>query len=196
MTFFDPGEISLYFRHIWSVLALGSDVRLPSTYGDVTPGELKDWTEDDVILMIEEGRRQLDSLATQFEQTRSRGQYLFTLGLAVLVSTAAGATRLTHNVLLFLLWFAGFILLVISLLGAATIVVASGRLGGIDSVLLSRTPRESGLARELAAAYPGAVVISADTVRVRHSMLRDSVWFMVVGLILVGVGVLIVSLSS
>lgn len=196
MNLFDRGELALYFRHIWSVVALSSDLRRPSTYGELVPGDLNDWKEEDLHLVIEEGRRQLDSLATQFEQARSRGQYLFTLGLALLVTTAAGATRFNENLIVFVIWFIGFLLLVVAVLGAAAIVVAPGQLGGVDSVLLSRTSADADIVRELAAAYPRAVVTSADSVRVRHSLLRDSVWFLVVGLIVIGVGTAIVAITS
>lgn len=196
MNLFDRGELALYFRHIWSVVAPSSDLQLPATYGDLVPGDLNDWNEDGLHLMIEEGRRQLDSLASQFEQTRSRGQYLFTLGVALLVTASAGATRFNENFFVFMIWSIGFLLLVVAVLGAAAIVVAPGQLGGVDSVLLSRTSADADIARELAAAYPRAVVTSADSVRVRHSLLRDSVWFLVVGLIVTGVGTAIVALTS
>lgn len=196
MSLFDRGELALYFRHIWSVVAPTSDLQPPSTYGDLVPGDLDEWDEYSLQIMIDEGRRQLDSLAAQFEQTRSRGQYLFTLGLALLVTMAAGAARYNEYFAVFVIWFIGYLLLVVAVLGAAAIVAAPGQLGGIDAVLLSRTSAETDISRVLATAYSRAVIISADSVRVRHSLLRDSIWFLVVGLIVTGVGTAIVSVTS
>lgn len=184
---FDAGELGLYFRHVWSVVALSSDLDVPTTYGDLAPADLGDWDADELDLMIDEGRRQLDSLATQFEQTRSRGQFLFTLGVALVVPAGAvGATRFDDSFPLFMVWFLGFLSLAVAVLGAAAVVVAPGQLKGIDAVLLSHPPESGDVRLELASAYPRAVTTSADTVRVRHSLLRDSVWFLVIGLALVG----------
>lgn len=183
MSLFDRGELSLYFKHILSLMAPGTTISIPSTYGEIAPGVLDAWSDEDIEVMVEEGRRQLDSLNINFEQVRSRGQHIFTVVLAGLGVASAGATVVIDDLPVFIAWAAGIGFLLVSLLGAAAVFAATAQLGSVDAVLMSNGP-VSQVRRILAAAYLRAIMTSADAVRLRFSMLRDSIWFFTVGVII------------
>jgi hypothetical protein len=46
------------------------------------PGDMSKWEDDDLNLLIDEGRRQLDRQGSDLEQIRGRAQFLFTTTLA------------------------------------------------------------------------------------------------------------------
>lgn len=178
---FDRGELKLYFRFVLSLLSPGNPMRPPSTYGDLKPSAIDDWSEDEVELLLVEGRRQLDSLAVGLEQIRSRGQYVFTIALALLVAVGAGGGRFVENLGLLFIWFTGATFILLAFLGAAATYAATGVVSAVDVVLLTSVKPHTNITRDVAASYPRSVMTTADTVRMRFSLLRDAIWFLAVG---------------
>lgn len=66
-------EASIYARHVLAVFVPGRRVRTH----DVVPedlarvGDLKDWSDDDMRLLIDECRRTLDQQQAQFDRVRT-----------------------------------------------------------------------------------------------------------------------------
>src|SRR5216683_1643389 len=77
----------IYSRHILGLLLPGKKVAVAVVH-QMKPDPLEKWEEQDLKLMIEEGRRQLDRQFSDLEHTRSRAQWVFTVGAAVAASLA------------------------------------------------------------------------------------------------------------
>jgi hypothetical protein len=181
----DRGEVRLYFDHVLALIVPGHRPKVPDNYG-VEPGVLEEWSDSDLDLMLNEGRRELDASTALLNDLRSRGQVLFTILLAF-VGFAVGGRVLTTvrgSTPFFAFWYLGLVLTGIGLLGAAAVFATTAEMGSVDAELLSREP-PTGLKRGLAAAYPQAVKRSKLTTMARFTVLRDATWFGVLGVLTV-----------
>ena len=186
MALFDRSEAVLYLEHLLALFKPNFRPSIPDTYG-VDPGDLHDWPDADLPVLIEEGRRKLDALDERHEQIRSRGQTLFTvmLGfLAVAVGTRFLST-VADSTVAFVVWYAGLAIGAVGLLGAAAVFATTAEMGAIDTVLLSREDPAAGITRSLAQGYPKAVKKSMLSVMARFTVLRDATWFSILGAVLV-----------
>jgi hypothetical protein len=188
---FDKGELRLYFGHVLRLLSPSHEIRLIDTYKrsggtTVEPGTLQGWSDEDAALVVTEGRRQLDSLSAQFEQIRDRGKFLFTTLIAFIAVVVGLSPKLTHRSAgLFVPWYVGLVFIAVGLLGAAAVFVVTAELGSVNVVLLSLSdPTTTRIERELATAYPVAVKRSHVAVQNRFTILRDSLWFGIIGAVI------------
>jgi hypothetical protein len=183
---FDRGELRLYLEHIWMMAAPHHRPSTPDSYAGRTRAVLDDWPDVQLQSLIDEGRRQLDDLNHQFENVRSRGQYLVGMILLVLAFVASRAAFFANSgPVSFTAWYLGGAVLLLALLGAVAVFATTGELGSIDTVLLAEEPPGTDLQRTLATAYPSAVRQSANAVRLRFTLLRDATWFAVLGILVV-----------
>jgi hypothetical protein len=181
---FDKNEIPLYFGTVLQLLWPGYIAPTPDTYGKLKPTDLEGWGDDQLLLILEEGRRQLAEFNDRFDGLRVRAQWLFTTILALLVFVSGQLEHLTNrHWTFFVAWFLGAILLVVALLGSAAVFLATAQLGSVDTVKLSAENPAEDLVALLARSYPKMVVISANTCRARFTILRDALWFLVLGVL-------------
>lgn len=181
---FDKGEMSLYFSTVRQLLWPGHIAATPNTYGTLTPTDLEGWSQDQLALMLEESRRQLEEFNSRFDDLRVRAQWLFTTILALLVFVGGQLKSLTgRHLALYVGWYSGAVLLVVALLGAAAVFLATAQLGSVDTIKLSAENPSEDMLAVLARSYPKMVVVSANTCRARFTILRDALWFLLLGVL-------------
>ena len=173
------GELSRYARHIAALFV--PNTAAPAQAADCNdPGDLTPWKEDDLHLLIEEGRRQIDRQHDDLERIRTRAQIVLALGLALVGTIAALDNRITTSGsdLARVLWVAGLVSGAWSILGAAATSVVKADVEMIDATTLStyETPIQS----RLAADYAGIVVAGENQLATRLTNLRHAVMWLLI----------------
>ncbi|MGM0931162.1 MAG: hypothetical protein ACQEXN_15860 [Actinomycetota bacterium] len=148
------------------------------------PGDMAGWDATDKILLIEQGRIQLERQRQDLENIRQRAQFLFTTTLGTIGLVSLGFPQLATHSGALILWFLGVTVLVMAMLGAAGVVVAKKLLREIHTSLLSM--QASPLYDALAIAYAGSISQGENTVATQITVFRDAVFCLIVGLLLVG----------
>ena len=150
-----------------------------------------DWTEDELELLIDEGRRQSDRQLADLEQIRGRAQWLFTTGAPIVVAIASvyGAFHKGDSGWWIVLWLTSLIVASYGLLGAAAIMTIRADFNVIDSAKLSgyQRPILSALAHD----YAAMLGTGENTIATRVTVF----WQSVVWLILGGYGALVTWLA-
>lgn len=167
-------EARLYLYYVLAVLRPG--VRVP-TFGkpEQFTASLAAFTADeDLKILIEEGRRALDRQETDLERIRSRATTLLTIGLAEIAVLSALATRtLQHGPLVTTLWCSSGVTVILGIGGAASVLTSQARVGWVDPrQMASGTPP---LALAIAYEYLQSLGEGEETVRTRLTVLRDAV---------------------
>ena len=181
---FDKGEVSLYFGTVLQLLWPGYVHPTPNTYGELDPTGLDGWSSANLELMLHEGRQQLAGFNTRIDDLRVRAQWLFTTILALLVFVGGQLQSFAgRHLVLYLGWYLGAVLLLVALLGSAAVFLATAETGSVDSVKLTAENPAQDLLAVLARSYPKAVIVSANTARTRFTILRDALWFLVLGIV-------------
>jgi hypothetical protein len=168
-----PSEATVYLGHL---LGLWPGKEVPTYKVHVTvPKDTSSWSPEELTLLVEEGRRQLDRQSSDLECIRGRAQFLFTtaLGLLIIVFADAKTIVTSNNLGPFALWCLAILLSILTLLGAASIITARKELGLIDAAKLTTTERP--ILPELAAAYGRCVRIGENTVATQVTVFRDAV---------------------
>ncbi len=166
-------EFRLYLCYVAAVFWPG--VRVP-TFG--TPAEfttnLDSLTDDDLKILIEEGRRMLDHQEMGLERIRSRAVTLLTVGLAeTAVVSALAARAFHHDAPAAVTWCLGVVAIVLAIGGAISVLTAQARMGRVDARHLATcTPP---LLRATAHEYLQSLGEGEETVRTRLTVLRDAV---------------------
>lgn len=169
----------IYLQHAVGLFLPGHP---PDTYKahQVDAGTLDGWSEQDLDLLIEEGRRQLDQQYSDLERIRNRAQFVFLTSLA-LVGTLGGLIRDTSSTGGWAsgLWLASALATTWALLGAAGIMTVTAVFSGIDSAVLSNYPPP--IKPRLAADYAGMLADGENTVATRLTVHRSAVLWLLVG---------------
>lgn len=170
---------SIYLWHVIGVVMPGHDVPVHNS-DRLVPGSIKDWDDDELQLLIDEGRRQSDRQQDQLEQVRGRAQWLFTVGVAALAALG-GALGAGHPRAAWLvIWsMVSLVLLAYGIAGATAILVAKADFKMIHTAVLSGLERPIG--RELAAAYARMMSTGENTVATRLTIFRQAVVFCLLG---------------
>ncbi|WP_121247924.1 hypothetical protein [Solirubrobacter pauli] len=168
----------IYAEHVLGLLAPGREI--PSHSADrVAAASLAGWSPYELFLMIEEGRRELDRQARDFERVQARAQWLYTVAAAV---TAAIGTTLVKGDPTFIHWVLGLVALVLlgwGTAGAVAIVVVRADFSVIHAPVLSGLARPVDFA--LAETYAGMMSTGANTVATRVTVLRQAVVLVATG---------------
>jgi hypothetical protein len=172
---------AIYLRHILGLLQPGRQVVVPAAH-QVQASSLDNWTEEDLTLMIEEGRRQLDRQYSDFEHLLSRAQWLFTVGAAVIASLVAAFAKSQAGGPPVVLRALAFAFVVYGVAGAGAIMVVRADFSTIDTATLSqRTPP---IRKELAGDYSAMLGKGENTVAARLTVFHEAVLYLVIGGIL------------
>jgi hypothetical protein len=164
--------------HVVSLVAPGQDV--PVFLADqMLPQGVDGWDDDDLQLLIEEGRRQVDRQQSDLGQIRARAQWLFTVGVAALVALGGGFASVHPPLGLALMWLVGMVLLVYGVGGAAAIVTVKADFSVIHAAVLSAA--DPPVRRALASAYARMMPTGENTVATRLTVLRQAVVFCLAG---------------
>jgi hypothetical protein len=169
---------AIYALHVAALLMPGT--KIPSLEAhQAQPQSLEGWTDSELELMIEEGRRQVDRQLDDLDRTRARAQWLFTLGVAALGALGAGFIETAPDAGGSAAWIIGMVILTWGLGGAAAIMVVRAEFRYIDTALLSSTPRP--VLRNLADAYARMTRLGENSIATRITMFRQAVLFMLIG---------------
>jgi hypothetical protein len=167
-------EWRTYGRYIFLLFRPG--VKAPVFPSDPNkPGEVNGWSEQELTLVVEEGRRQSDRVSHDLEHVQARAQILLTTGIAILIGAAAGTRAVVDHggLWLFLCWGLTILLVLASVFGATAILVVRADREVIHATVLSNRPRP--VLRELAAAYASSVTTRERTFATRLTLFRDAV---------------------
>jgi len=141
-------------------------------------------------MLLEEGRRQIDSQRSDLENLKSRCQFLLTISLATLALAAATLADAKGSRITLGLWSAAILLLLVGMLGAAANLGTKDAFRIADIVVLSKTNPLSPncLARE----YYQVVKDSFDLVATRYIVYRKAVFLQILAsLILLSIWIFI-----
>jgi hypothetical protein len=168
----------LYVGYVVSLVLPGVELPLYKSH-QIKPASLDDWPEEDLDLMIDEGRRQADRQMTDFDRIGGRAQWLFTIGTALVVT---GATRfVVHggSGFHFALWVAALALLTLGVGGSAALMATRADFNQIDTAVFSAyaDPRK----HALASAYSRMLGLGENTLATRITIFRQAVVYVIVG---------------
>jgi hypothetical protein len=174
---FRHGQL-IYGLHVLAVLMPGEAVRVFRAH-QIKAVALDGWSGEELDLMVEEGRRQLDRQLSDLERIRGRSQWLFSIGAAVTVAVAGALAGDEPNAPRLLLWLAALALVVYGTAGAAAVMTVRADFKTIDTAALSaETPP---IKEALAGSYSRMLGTGENTVATRLSVFRQAVVFVVLG---------------
>ncbi|MFD4034778.1 hypothetical protein ACFWVP_30820 [Streptomyces sp. NPDC058637] len=167
--------------YLYYCVALFHPGRTMPTFAEPEPHtrDILPLSDDELTLLIEEGRRQLDRQMADMDRIRTRAGALATVALAL---TAAVVSKLPdvlqRHWTLISLWGVSCALAFLAVAGAASILSARAVLGRIDTRLAAQGLRP--LRSDLAEAYVELVSTGEETVRTFLTVFRDAVTLVVV----------------
>lgn len=172
--------LGIYALHVLGLVRPG---RRAPTYlppSEIT-ADLSKWSDDDLDLMIDEGRRQYDAQVDSLEQIRGRAQWLFSTALALATADAALALKVFPHPTCWQLWT--WVLSVVctswSGLGAAAVITVTARLAGIATAPLARYAAP--IKPQLATDYAEMLDVGEQTINTRLTLYRQAVVWLVLG---------------
>lgn len=174
-TFRNEHTTGLLRAFLWSILVGGTVA--PILPNPNSPGDMSGFDEESLRLVIEEGRRQLDSQAERFRHATDRAQVLLTVALALLGFLAAQIDHLDglHGYRHWLFWAAWGLAVLLALTGtaaAAATVVVKADFDAVDTTQISAwTPP---VLRQLADDYAHVVRTGEVTVAARVTIFRQA----------------------
>lgn len=170
----------IYFGHLLAVFLVGHSPPSVSAHRN-PPGDIAEWGDECLELLVEEGRRQVDRQREHLERVRSRAQVLFALAfpvLGVLVAATSPPQWRWPQLSDLVVWL-GVFSTALALLGAVSVMTATARLGTIDAALLSAY--EQPVLGQLAADYAQIVSTGENTVSTRLTVFREATLWLMVG---------------
>jgi len=177
----------IYLRHVAGLFRPGRLIVVPAAH-QVQSGSLDGWGEEDLKLIIEEGRRQLDRQNSNFEHILSRAQWVFTVGVAIVAALTAALFKSRPSWPTIAVGALAFVVVVYGVAGAASIMVVRADFKTIDTALLSqRTPP---IQKGLAADYSTMIATGENTIAARLTVFHEAVLYLIIGGILGLAGVL------
>jgi hypothetical protein len=173
-----PSEWRVYLNHIAGLVWPGRRV-LTFEVDRNEPGDIAGWSNDDLLLLIDQGRIHVAQQVDDLERVRGRAQFLLTttLGLIVVMFASAKTFVAAGRALAFLFWAIGLLVAGVSLLGAAAVVVTRKDLSAVHVTRLSR--QRPPIAAELASSYSRIVKTGNNTVATQITIYRDAVMLLI-----------------
>ncbi|MER6560170.1 hypothetical protein ABT300_21025 [Streptomyces sp. NPDC001027] len=166
-------EARLYLIYCMALLHPGRTLPTFAEFPDRTC-DLNQHSDDELTLLIEEGRRQLDRQMADLDRIRNRAGVLATVSLALtaaLATKASGAVQ-QHWILL-ALYICSCTLAVLAIAGAASVLSARAVFGRTDTYLATQAARP--LRTSLAETYAELSGVGEETVRTFLTVFRDAV---------------------
>ena len=157
-------------------LVLGGRMDPPIVNQNVS-GTMAGFGAADYSLVIDEGRRQIDSQSERFKHATDRAQTTLTIGLIVLGFVAGIFQRANnaddwHRAVGLALWFIASCLSVSGIAAAASVIVVRADFMRVDTTQM--THWASPIQQQLAADYAEAVVLGESTIAARVNVFRQA----------------------
>lgn len=173
--------------HVLALFVPGRSVAVHAIATDEVAkvGDLEGWTDAELDVLIEEGRRTFAGQASRFDRIRSTAQILLPTATALLVvlgSELRTVRKVSTEWLRFTeygVWALGTVLVLLGLLGAASVLTARATFGAMLPTLLSQ--KSPPIKRVTAREYAGLVVVGEETVATRLTVIRDAVSLVIIG---------------
>ena len=189
-----PNELALYFEYAIALMRPGSRVRRFNTVRNkaAETGDLSHCNDENLKLIIEEGRRKLDQQSDRFDRIRQTAQVILPIGVALLVVVGSELSHIKtehRNWLrgcLYGGWGISTTLVLSGVFGAAAILVVKATFGTVLPTLVSQLEPDR-LSREVAEAYVSESVVGEDTINTRITIQWWSAFFLATGGILYGI---------
>ncbi|HVE45525.1 MAG TPA: hypothetical protein VNA57_02095 [Acidimicrobiales bacterium] len=164
-------EAVMYGRYVAALFRPGHRVPTFDVYR-IVAGDMAGWSAEELRLLVEEGRRQVDRHARELERIQSRAQFLFTTALALLIVLAAAGRRVatSEGVVMLLVWGLGTAVVAAGMLGASSLLAVRAEVSGIETALLS-TQAPGGVLEALARSYAGMMSRGESSVATRLTLI-------------------------
>lgn len=175
-------EIAVYLAHCGAIFRPGYS---PPLFEQPAPfeGSLASSDDDHLVLVIEEGRRQLDRQLGDLERIRSRSAVLVTVGIAEIGILSAGMKQTFEaGPWTFSVWILSSVAVVLGLLGAAAILTASARFGRIETQMVAVLSPPARY--KIAEGYADSTGLGECTVATRLTVFRSAVMLLIVAAII------------
>jgi hypothetical protein len=169
----------MYLRHVGLLFQPGKEAPV-FTAAAIEPAPLAGWNDVELQIMLDEGRREIDDLNAQLTEIRGRAQTVLTIAIAIVGILAGIAGTVDDHDLAQSLWVIGVAFVVLSALGAASILTVRAVLEKIHTPVLSQ--KAPSVLRGLATDYADMTRVGTNTVATRLTLL----WFSVLSLLLGG----------
>jgi hypothetical protein len=167
-------EIGVYARHVLALF--WPNKAAPTLSADSNEaGELTGWEQEDLQILIEEGRRQLDRQHEDLERIRNRAQVLLAFGLALEGTIASLQSQVVSSGCLvsWICWVLALLAGGWAVLGAGATSVVRADMEIIHAAVLSR--RQPPIVEELAADYAAMGKTGQNQLATRLTNLRHAV---------------------
>lgn len=176
-------EVAVYSRHCLAMLLPGRTRPYVKVHKE-EPGSVREWPDPDLMLLVDECRRQLDRQRGELARLQGLSQFLFSTGLAMiaLAGVALPAVKASHNMVAAVLWIAAALLLGCGTWGAAANLSTKNLLGVVDGVLLSRC--EPPTLPLVAEAHSQQIAVGANTVATRLMIYRDAAFLVLLSAVM------------
>lgn len=180
----------VYLAHVLALVRPGAEVPNLRAH-QIQAQPLTSWADDELQLMIDEGRRQSDRQLGDLEQIRGRAQWLFTVGapLVTAIATVFAAFGEGDSGWWVVLWLVSLLAAGYGVVGAAAIMTIRADFDVIDSAVLSSY--QPPVLNRLADDYAAMLGAGENTVATRLTAYRQAVVWLIIG----GYGALITWLA-
>ena len=128
-----------YLLHVLALIRPGAPVPTFRAH-QIAAQPLTGWSDDELQLMVDEGRRQADRQLADLEQIRGRAQWLFTVGVPIVTATGAVLAAIGDGESGWwkVAWVASLLLAGYGVVGAAAIMTIRADFNEIDSAACQR----------------------------------------------------------
>lgn len=167
-----------YLRYVVLLFRPGTEAQIVES-ARMQPGDMAAWSDDELQIMVDEGRREVDALDRQLTEIRARAQAVLTVAIA-LVAVLAGIAGTAHERCgSFALWGMGVAGVVLSALGSASIITVQAKMETVHTAVLSTYPPP--ILNALAKDYAAMTRQGQNTVATRLTLLWLAVLTLLVG---------------
>jgi hypothetical protein len=170
----------IYLLHVVALVRPGAEVpTFPAHQTQAQP--LEEWDDNELQLMIDEGRRQSDRQLSELELIRGRAQWLFTVGAPIVTAIAAvfAAFGEGDSGWWVVVWLLSLLAASYGVFGGAAIMTVRADFDVIDSAVLSGYAPP--VLKKLADDYAAMLGVGENTVATRLTVYRQAVVWLIIG---------------
>ena len=183
-------SIILYINHCLALIRPGMTPQFVKYAQTTEHSDLASWDHDELELLIEQGKYQLERQRNQLTDLQTRSQFLLTTALGALLFAVNRLSDIlqseSNNAIIWtILLISAILFLFIGALGVASNVAAKNLLGTIDITLLSNVEPPRKLA--VAQAYLEYVIPGENTLVTRSAIFRIAIMFLLIGTMLLAI---------